>query len=394
MRARRAAEYWVKGDDAHHARRGFLAARGIRRLPEAKGSVLKVRGVRSWDAEEDGVLICRRVWNETPDVKTFVFSAPEPRLFEFLPGQFVTWEVEIGGRRINRCYTIASSAARPHTISITVKRVEGGEVSPWLHENLRPGDAIRALGPAGSFTCAPRPGGKYLFLSGGSGITPLMAMARSHDDLAGNADIVFVHSARAPVDIIFRSELAALARHHAGFRFVPVCEADSPTEAWHGLRGRLDRKMLALVAPDLAEREVFTCGPAGYMESVRAMLGEADFDMARYHQESFCFADLAASIEVPPAVSATSGEGFRVVFRESDRAIVCPPGAFILESALAAGMPLPFSCSQGICGTCKSRMVSGTVDMHHQGGIRGREIDQGMILLCCSRPTSDLVIDR
>jgi ferredoxin len=152
--------------------------------------------------------------------------------------------------------------------------------------------------------------------------------------------------------------------------------------------------MLALIAPDLAEREVFTCGPAGYMESVRAVLGEAGFDLARYHEESFCFADLAAGTEAPPAVAAAAGERFSVVFRESDRTIVCAPGAFILESALAAGMRLPFSCSQGICGTCKSRMVSGTVDMHHQGGIRRREIDQGMILLCCSRPTSDLVIDR
>lgn len=356
--------------------------------------VSRLRGARPWDAESDGVLICRRVWSETPDVKTFVFSAPEPRLFEFQPGQFMTWEFEIGGRRVNRCYTIASSAARPHTISITVKRVPGGEVSPWLHENLRAGVAVRALGPAGSFIGTPRPGGKYLFLSGGSGITPLMAMARCHDDLAGESDIVFVHNARSPLDIIFRSELAALACHHAGFRFVPICEADSPTEAWHGMRGRLDRKMLALIAPDLAKREVFTCGPVGYMAAVRAMLAEADFDMARYHEESFCFADLSPTLETTPAIAEAAGAGFRVQFRQSERSILCAPGASILESALAAGMRLPFSCSQGICGTCKSRMVSGSVDMQHQGGIRRREIDQGMILLCCSRPTSDLVIDR
>jgi glycine betaine catabolism B len=363
-------------------------------LDHGSPDLSRLRGARPWDPESDVVLICRRVWNETPDVKTFVFSAAEPRRFDFQPGQFMTWEFEIGGRRVNRCYTIASSAARPHMISITVKRVLGGEVSPWLHENLRPGVAVRALGPAGSFIGTPRPGGKYLFLSGGSGITPLMAMARTHEDLAGDADIAFVHNARSPPDIIFRSELAALARHHAGFRFVPICEADSPTEAWHGMRGRLDAPMLALIAPDLAEREVFTCGPAGYMAAVRAMLGAAGFDMARYHEESFCFADLAPSPETPPAMAEAAGAGFRVQFRQSERSVLCAPGTSILESALAAGMRLPFSCSQGICGTCKSRMVSGSVDMQHQGGIRRREVDQGMILLCCSRPTSDLVIDR
>ena len=351
-----------------------------------------VRGITPWDAETDSVLICRAVWNETPDVKTFVFSAPEPRLFEFLPGQFMTWEFEIGGRTINRCYTIASSAARPHAISITVKRAADGEVSPWLHDNLRPAMAVRALGPSGSFTCARHAAGKYLFLSGGSGITPLMAMARSLDDVASEADILFVHNAKSPPDIIFRGELEMLARHRPGFRFVPICETDAPTEAWSGLRGRLTPALLELIAPDFAEREVFTCGPAPYMTAVRAMLGDAGFDMLHYHEESFDFSSLASTVDEAPSVAAT--EGFQVVFRQSERSIVCTTGASILESALAAGMRLPFSCSQGLCGTCKSRKVSGTVEIRHQGGIRQREIDQGMILLCCSRPTSDVVIDR
>jgi len=370
----------------------YLAPEESRVVQRAGVETFAVRGVRPWDAESEGVVICRAVWNETPDVRTFVFSAPEPRLFEFLPGQFMTWEFEIEGRAIKRCYTIASSAARPHVISITVKRQPGGEVSPWLHENLRPGTAVRACGPAGTFSCAHHPGRKYLFLSGGSGITPLMSMARSHDDVASEPDIIFVHNARSPLDIIFRDELAMLARHRAGFRFMPICETDSPSEAWHGLRGRLDPAMLALIAPDLMEREIFTCGPAPYMAAVRAMLGAAGFDMAHYHEESFCFETLMPGAGSIPADSV--GQGFHVSFRKSDRRVVCAAGVSILQAATAAGMQLPFSCTQGICGTCKSRMVSGTVEMRHQGGIRPREIEQGMILLCCSRPTSDVVIDR
>jgi glycine betaine catabolism B len=355
-----------------------------------------ITGVPLWNAELDDTLICRQVRNETHDVKTFAFSAIEPRLFQFRAGQFLTWEFEIEGKRVNRCYTIASSPARPHLVSITTKRVPGGELSPWMHDNMRPGMAVRAIGPMGDFTCAGHTARKYLFLSGGSGITPLMSMARCYDDLASEAEIVFVHNACSPGDIIFRTELEELARHRPGFRFVPVCEGDAPGLPWHGLRGRLSLPMLRLIAPDLASREIFTCGPAPYMAAVRAMLGEIGFPMAHYHEESFDFATLNADAVSAslPADDVVPAAGFNVLFSKSGRTIVCNPDRTILESALAAGLRLPSSCTKGMCGTCKSHMESGEVEMNHQGGIRKREIDQGMILLCCSRPKADLVIDR
>ncbi len=349
-----------------------------------------------WDADTDEALICRAVRQETHDVRSFLFTARAPRLFRYLPGQFLTLDLEIDGVAVNRCYTIASAPTRPHAIAITVKRQPGGVVSPWLHAMLRPGVAIRALGPAGEFSCARHGAAKYLFLSGGSGITPLMSMARSHDDLLSEADIVFVHSARSPADIIFRAELDQMARNRAGFRVATICEQDSPDDPWPGLRGRLGLPMLRLIAPDFTERAVFTCGPAPYMAAVRAMLAEAGFDMARYHEESFDFAKLAGPNPAPALALATpaSTTGFRVEFAKSGQVVACGPGTFVLDAAEAAGLRLPSSCTQGLCGTCKSRLVSGTVDMQHAGGIRKREIEQGMILICCSKPTSDLVIDR
>ncbi len=349
-----------------------------------------------WDPELDDTLLCRQVRDETHDVKTFVLEAPSPRLFRFQPGQFLTFEFEIDGVPVSRCYTIASSPTRPHLVSITVKRVPGGEVTPWLHRMVGPGKRLRVAGPMGSFTCTGHVAPGYLFLSGGSGITPLMSMARFHDDMASGADIVFVHSARSPADIIFRSELHLMAEHHPGFRFVPVCETDSLRDPWHGLRGRLSPAMLAVVAPDFREREVFTCGPAGYMAVVRAMLSEAGFDMARYHEESFDFAALAAAEPDAAAVAhaAVQPASFRIEFARSKTVLECAPGASVLEAARAKGMRLPSSCTRGVCGTCKSRILSGRVDMQHGGGIRQREIDQGMALLCCSRPLTDLVIDR
>jgi ferredoxin len=154
--------------------------------------------------------------------------------------------------------------------------------------------------------------------------------------------------------------------------------------------------MLALIAPDFADREIFVCGPAPYMAAVRDMLRASGFDMARHHEESFNFEDLSRGEQaaVIQAEQGTTAKIYRVEFAKTRRVIECPEGTTVLEAARRAGVRLPSSCTKGICGTCKSKLLSGTVDMQHAGGIRPREIEAGMRLLCCSRPTSDLLIDR
>ena len=370
-----------------------------------------------WDPEADDALIVREIRDETADVKTFVLAPRNPAVFRYAPGQFLTLDLDIAGESVNRCYTIASAPTRPHTISITVKRVPGGPVSNFLHDNVRVGSVLRAVGPMGDFSCflqgtpgsTPASAPKYLFLSGGSGITPLMSMTRTFHDLAEPRDIVFLHAARSPADIIFRRELELMARGSRNLRVAAICEADSPFEPWHGLRGRLNLGVLNHIAPDYKEREVFVCGPAPFMAAVRDMLKGAGFDMARHHEESFDFAELAKS-EPEVAAEVTAAEGLQAVdhaleaapavttytieFVKQKRSIECRSDMFVLDAARRAGVRLPSSCSKGLCGTCKSKLISGTVDMKHGGGIRQREIDAGMALLCCSRPTSDLVVDR
>ncbi|UDM49139.1 hybrid-cluster NAD(P)-dependent oxidoreductase [Cupriavidus sp. MP-37] len=353
-----------------------------------------------WTSDVEETLVCCHVRQETHDVKSFFFRSPQGRAFVFEPGQFITLELDIDGETVNRCYTISSSPAQPHTVSITVKRVPNGKVSNWLHDTVRPGTPIRMLGPGGAFTCARHPAHKYLFLSAGSGITPLMSMSRAHHDLAEDRDIVFVHSARTPDDIIFARELDLIASNQANFRTAFVCERVGTRTNWHGVTGFLSLPLLKLVAPDFMEREIFTCGPAPYMKAVRGLLDEAGFDRRRYHEESFSFetlnADAAAdAAEAEPAARAEADTAqFSIRFARSAREIACGAGQNVLDAARQSGVRLPASCTQGMCGTCKVRLVSGQVEMKHNGGIRQREIDQGMVLLCCSKPRSDLVIDK
>ncbi|MFZ6050355.1 FAD-binding oxidoreductase, partial [Pseudomonas sp. CR3202] len=184
------------------------------------------------------------------DVKTFTFHCPDYPSLAYEPGQFLTVSPVINGETVSRCYTLSSTPTRPFTFSITVKRVPGGAVSNWLHDNLQAGHALVASGPAGIFTPVAGPARKLLYLSAGSGITPLMAMTRAAADLHADLDIIFVHSARTPKDIIFREELARLERSMPRLRTLFFCEGLGDEPNWTGPVGRLSLEELQRQIPD------------------------------------------------------------------------------------------------------------------------------------------------
>ena len=135
-------------------------------------------GLACWgDAEDESVLVVQDVVDVTHDVKTFTLASAGQHLFHFEPGQFVTLRLDVDGTEVLRSYTVSSPPTRPHALSITVKRKPGGVVSPWLHDTVRPGTELRVQPPLGVFSTSRHPASKYLFLSAGSGITPLMSMS-------------------------------------------------------------------------------------------------------------------------------------------------------------------------------------------------------------------------
>jgi glycine betaine catabolism B len=347
----------------------------------------------TWSSDRDETLRCIQIRQETHDIKTFVLAADAPRHFRYQPGQFITLELDIQGQKVNRCYTLSSTPTRPDTVSITVKRVPGGLVSNWLHDNLRVGMSIGVMGPSGDFTCFPLAAQQYLLMSGGSGVTPLMSMARALHDLGSDADVVFVHCARTPADVLFAEELTLLARNMPNFRIAIVCENHTPGSSYAGHLGRMDAARLAHIAPDFMQRAVYTCGPAPFMGAVRTLLERAGFDMARYSQESFSFEETVAPAAATPA-GASGTAVHTITLKKTAQSFTCAEDQTILQAAVAAGVRLPSSCSSGACGTCKSMRLSGTVQMQHAGGIRQREVDQGWMLPCCSKPLSDVSLDR
>lgn len=349
---------------------------------------------------DDEWLECVRVRDETHDVRSFVLRPLQPRCFRYRPGQFITLRLEIEGEVLNRCYTLCSSPTRPDTLTITVKRVPGGRVSNWLHDTLRPGMRVSATGPAGAFCFPPgpvvAPARGQLYLSGGSGITPLMSMSRAWADLGLDADVQFLHAARSPQDIVFADELKLLARALPRWRATVLCETRGAVPGYDGLLGRLSLPLLQAQVPDFLAREVWCCGPAPFMAAVRALLADAGFEMARYHEESFSFAAPPAG-EVPAAdagVPEAAPRRFSITLRSRGERFDCGADETLLGAAQRAGLRWPFSCASGICGTCRTRKHAGEVEMKQGGGLRPREVAQGWVLPCCSWPLSDLELDR
>ena len=352
--------------------------------------LLTARAPGLWCAETDDKLQCVDVHDETHDVKSFTFVSPDGKHISFDAGQYFMFEFGLDNEVDGRCYSISSSPHRRNAITITVKRVPGGRVSNWLHDNLKPGTVVKASGPLGRFM---RPTAhKYAFMSGVSGITPVMSMVREFADAAQPVDVIFLHAGRTPKDFVFRSELSNLAERMKGLRLFLLPEDISNERSWPGLSGRISKELLQMAVPDIAERIIMCCGPAPFMRAAKSIAGELGVPAQNYHEESF---DAAVIDEAPaPITEAVEALTFNVQFSKQGKSIKVRADQTVLSCAKKGGVRIPSSCANGICGTCKSKLVSGSVDMTHDGGIRQREIESGFFLPCCSKPLSDLVIER
>lgn len=337
-------------------------------------------------------LECVSVLAETRDVVTFCFQAPSGALFRFDPGQFLTLELPVPGGPLYRTYTISSSPSRPMSITVTVKVQDGSIGTRWMMDNLKVGSRLKATGPAGTFTNAGKPSEKLLFISAGSGITPMMSMTTYLYDLGRDPDIVFVNCARRPSDIIFRERLEHMASRVQGIDLKWVVSGADPYEPWTGYQGRFNQLMLGLMAPDYLERDVYCCGPEEFMTSVREALAGLGYDMARYHQESF-HAPLPQAEDVPEDATPDEDVASEVVFSISGKRQTCTQTDTILAVARQAGQNIPAGCTFGVCGTCKTRKLSGEVHMVHNGGITEEDIAEGYILACCSHPIGTVEIE-
>ena len=322
----------------------------------------------------------------------------------------------IDGKRVLRSYTISSSPSRPHLIEISVKRLKGGVVSNYLHDRMNIGDTIMMKPPAGKFHCFDTTSDKYLFLAAGSGITPMLSMARWWHDTGAHPDVIFFHSVREPEDAVFAEDMITFTSANRNFRYMTSFTSPHIPENWPGMKGRFNEEKLLTIAPDFADRMVFTCGPDSFMKNVKLVLDKQKFALKdRFRQESFGSApkiDAAPAAEAattpkkvaaapaavaPRTTTPTPGEtGLSPVVHFSLSALEVFGGDMdlpILDLAEEVGVEIPSSCRAGTCGTCRAMKIKGEVECEDTPGLTDVDREAGYILTCVSRAKNYVEIE-
>ncbi len=328
--------------------------------------------------EKNTVYRCERIRDETPDVRTFVLAPVSGQRLDFRPGQFVNLEVPAAEPAIWRSFTIASSpAALGGALEITIKRQAPAGATEWLFDNLMPGRAVQIEGPFGRFHAGTEPH-PLLLVSAGSGATPMMSILRWLEDAGDRRPVCYVHCARTEADLLFRAEVERLAAKRPGMAVEWIVTSRE---------GRPDKARWARLADRLAHYDVFCCGPAGFMATLKEAQRAAGGSEARWHEESFEAAPIEAA-----ATEDDAGAGHPIRFEPAGVEIACRAGETILQAGLRAGLPLKSSCRKGMCSTCRLSKLSGEVDMQQDGGLFDDEVEAGDILACCSRPLGPVTL--
>ncbi|WP_033294891.1 ferredoxin reductase [Amycolatopsis jejuensis] len=355
-----------------------LLPRRVRGLVSLAEALLTPHGADRYLELVDPMLVRREIRgrvtamrHQTPGTVTFTVQ-PSRAWTGFRAGQYVRLQVEIDGVRRTRCYS-PCAAQSSADLEFTVRA--DGLVSRHL-QDVTAGTVV-GLSPAdGEFTLpSPRPD-RIVLVSGGSGITPVLAMVRTLVAERHPGEIVFLHYSNTPADTLYRTELADLAARHPGLRVVRAHTRSRDGD----LHGRFSREHLEQAAPWFREAETFLCGPPPLMAAARELFGHEGLS-AHLHTEEFT---------APPLPSDTAAAEGRVRFARSGRECA-NTGKPLLEQAEDAGLSPEHGCRMGICFSCTQVKTAGRVRNARTGEISGEENEE--IQLCISVPAGDVEID-
>lgn len=305
-----------------------------------------------------------RIERENDDAVTVIIK-PSYRWDGHTPGQYLRVGVIVDGVHHWRAYSLTSDPRRPDgRISITPKTVPDGKVSPHLNRELKPGSLVRLGGVEGDFVLPDPVPDKLLFITAGSGITPVMSMLRHLDRADAMPDVFHHHSARSREQVIFCDELERIAASHEGFDLHLQLTGEA---------GRMSPADLDECCPDWRERQVFASGPAELLDALEGRfeeVGESDrLQLERFQKK---------------LDHVGEGEGGRVVFAESGVETEAEAGVPILVAGEEEGLELAYGCREGICHTCVGPLKSGRVRDLRNGKVHGQEGEE--IRICINAP--------
>jgi 3-ketosteroid 9alpha-monooxygenase subunit B len=326
----------------------------------------------------------RAVVEETHDARSLWLEVP-PALaeqFRYRPGQFLTLRLPVHGKYLPRCYSMSSAPALDAALRVTIKRVHQGRGSNWVCDQVRAGDTIELLPPAGVFT--PRTlDGDFLLFAGGSGVTPVLSILRTV--LAqGSGRVSLLYANRDERSVIFREELKALAAAHP--------ERLQVTHWLDSVQGVPSVTQLAELARPHTTAQTFICGPGPFMDAAVAALQLIAMPDAQIHVERFVSLpeeDAPATVLSRPAAADTVDEAEVELHLDGQvHHLRCDGTETLLDAALRAGIAAPFSCKAGLCASCMCQVREGSVHLRHNEALDQKDLAKAWTLSCQAVPTS------
>lgn len=341
----------------------------------------------------------KQIVNETKDAISIVFEHPATKL-EYKPGQFLTLIVSLNGKEVRRSYSLCSSPFLDENPAVTVKRVDGGLMSNWLADNLKPGGTIKVMEPIGKFTTDYAKNNKrhVVMFAGGSGITPMMSIIKSLITQEPDSIVSLIYCNRNIDSIIFKNELEKWATKYEG-RLHVIHVLDEAPMNWQGYSGLLNHEMLTKLFERIPQWGIdkttyLMCGPEGMMKNVETLLDAHKIPKEKLFKESFVQGTIDKSKDKPAPSSDSKAREVTIRYDGNEFKFMVEPNRTILETALDQGIDLPYSCQSGLCTACRGKALSGKVKLDEEDGLSQSERAEGYVLTCVGHPlTDDVVIE-
>ena len=340
-----------------------------------------------------------RIAADTDEACIVSFELPDAlrETFAFQPGQYLTLRQQVGGQDLRRSYSICASPADGE-LRVGVRKVPGGAFTGWLHGALRAGDLVDAMPPQGRFVVPASDGrARHLLLAaGGSGITPMIAIARHVLAREAGSRITLVYANRTSSSTMFKEEIEDLKnRHLARFSLFALFSREAVESPLN--RGRLDEdKMAFLLRTVIDARRIdhaFVCGPHGMNDAVQQALLGAGLAAERIHIERFGVPPAEADTHLHDARPGDAPVARITVVRDgTTREVDFVAGTpSLLDAAAQAGLDVPYSCKSGVCATCRAKLVEGRVRMDRNFALDAADLAAGFILTCQAHPLTERV---
>jgi len=344
----------------------------------------------------------REVLPDTAEAVVVAFDVPPElrEVFSFTQGQYLTLRRDINGADLRRSYSICAGVDDGE-LRVGVRKVRGGVFSNWINEHLKPGDQINVMAPQGRFFVPIEPGARrhHVGIAGGSGVTPILSTMKTVLAREPKSRFTLIYGNRALKSTMFKEEIEDLKNKYLTRLTLHHVFSDEHTDAPLNM-GVMNRdkigEFLSTVVPAASIDHAFICGPFQMNDEAEAALLSAGVPEDRIHIERFGLAPQAQQVgavihEAKPGDAETAKV---TIIRDGLKRDISftKDQPSILDAASAAGLEVPFSCTSGVCGTCRAKLVEGEVRMERNFALDKNEVANGFVLTCQAHPLTPHVV--